>query len=126
MACCGVVLQGKAWQFKEFPFKGAAQGDMVDTFSNIFGAFFYYKDDKVGSRVKGLDQYVCVQFCVLYDTIRAFALSYLAHGRTPRVSFHCCQQCCSLTLVAPLRLSCGQHRRAASSHIAAALTAMLC
>lgn len=49
--CCwsAVVLQGKAWQFKEFPFKGAAQGDMVDTFSNIFGAFFYYKDDKVGS-----------------------------------------------------------------------------
>lgn len=44
-----VLVQGKAWQFKEFPFRGAAQGDMVDTFSNIFGAFFYYKDDKVGA-----------------------------------------------------------------------------
>lgn len=41
-------MQGKPWQFKEFPFKGAEKGDMVETFSNIFGAFFHYKDEKVG------------------------------------------------------------------------------
>lgn len=41
------VRQGKPWQFKEFPFKGADKGDMVETFSNIFGAFFHYKDEKV-------------------------------------------------------------------------------
>lgn len=39
--------QGKPWQFKDFPFKGAAKGDMVDTFSNVFGAFFHYKDEAV-------------------------------------------------------------------------------
>lgn len=42
-SCC----QGKPWQFKDFPFKGADKGDMVETFSNIFGAFFHYKDEKV-------------------------------------------------------------------------------
>lgn len=41
------VVQGKPWQFKEFPYKGADKGDMVETFSNIFGAFFHYKDEKV-------------------------------------------------------------------------------
>lgn len=41
------VEKGKPWQFKEFPFKGADKGDTVETFSNIFGAFFHYKDEKV-------------------------------------------------------------------------------
>lgn len=41
--------QGKAWQFKDFPFKGAAKGDLVETFSNIFGAFFHYRDDAVSA-----------------------------------------------------------------------------
>ncbi len=40
-------FQGKPWQFKEFPFKGADKGDLVETFSNIFGAYFHYKDEKV-------------------------------------------------------------------------------
>lgn len=44
VSCC----QGKPWQFKEFTqFKGADKGDMVETFSNIFGAFFHYKDEQV-------------------------------------------------------------------------------
>jgi hypothetical protein len=40
-------LQGKAWQFKDFPFKGVEKGDLVDTFSKIMGAYFYYSDEKV-------------------------------------------------------------------------------
>jgi hypothetical protein len=45
--CC----QGKPWQFKEFTqFKGADKGDMVETFSNIFGAFFHYKDEQVSQQ----------------------------------------------------------------------------
>lgn len=52
--CCGChCLQGKPWQFKEFPFKGADKGDMVDTFSNIFGAYFHYKGDAVGATARG-------------------------------------------------------------------------
>ena len=46
-AAAAVVFQGKAWQFKDFPYKGAAKGDLVETFSNIFGAYFHYKDDAV-------------------------------------------------------------------------------
>jgi hypothetical protein len=40
-------LQGKAWQFKEFPFKGADKGDVRETFTQLFGAYFYYSDEKV-------------------------------------------------------------------------------
>jgi hypothetical protein len=43
-------LQGKAWQFKGFPFKGADKGEMMETFSQLFGAFFYYSDEQVGAR----------------------------------------------------------------------------
>lgn len=39
--------QGKPWQFKAFPFKGAAKGDMVDTFNHVFGAFLHYSDEEV-------------------------------------------------------------------------------
>jgi hypothetical protein len=47
--CLGAVscLQGKAWQFKEFPFKGADKGDVRETFTQLFGAYFYYSDEKV-------------------------------------------------------------------------------
>jgi hypothetical protein len=50
---CFLCEQGKPWQFKEFPYKGADKGNMVETFSNIFGAFFHYKDEKV----RGLDSW---------------------------------------------------------------------
>ncbi|KAF8059437.1 CDC73 [Scenedesmus sp. PABB004] len=42
-----VILQGKAWQLKEFPFRGAERGELMETFSNLFGAFLHYSDEKV-------------------------------------------------------------------------------
>jgi hypothetical protein len=41
------VLQGKPWQFKDFPYRGADKGELVDTFAHHLGVFFYYKDEKV-------------------------------------------------------------------------------
>jgi hypothetical protein len=38
--------QGKAWQFKDFPFKGANKGDLMETFDAVFGAYFHYSDEK--------------------------------------------------------------------------------
>ena len=38
-----VVVSGAKWQFKEFPFRGADEGDLVDTFNRVRG--FYAKYD---------------------------------------------------------------------------------
>mmetsp|Transcript_5007 Transcript_5007/g.10824 ORF Transcript_5007/g.10824 Transcript_5007/m.10824 type:complete len:494 (-) Transcript_5007:500-1981(-) len=42
-----VVAQGVKWQFKDWPYKGAAEGDLVDTFSKVAGFFVHYSDEKV-------------------------------------------------------------------------------
>jgi parafibromin len=52
MCRCVLLLQGKAWQFKDFPFKGADKGDVRETFSQLFGAYFYYSDEKVNHMVQ--------------------------------------------------------------------------
>lgn len=49
LLCHGDWLQGKAWQFKDFPFKGADKGDVRETLSQLFGAYFYYSDEKVSN-----------------------------------------------------------------------------
>lgn len=48
-----VIVQGKAWQFKDFPFKGADKGELRETFTQLFGAYFYYSDEKVPETVEG-------------------------------------------------------------------------
>lgn len=47
------LLQGKPWQFKDFPYKGAAKGDLMDTFTHLFGAYFHYADEPVSGAQKG-------------------------------------------------------------------------
>lgn len=47
-----VVCSGKAWQFKKWPFKGAAEGNLVDTFSRVLGVFVHYTDEQVDATVK--------------------------------------------------------------------------
>ncbi|KAG1678510.1 hypothetical protein FOA52_014543 [Chlamydomonas sp. UWO 241] len=42
-----VITQGVKWQFKDFPFKGAATGDLADTFKNVCGFYLHYNDEKV-------------------------------------------------------------------------------
>lgn len=49
----GVVCLGKAWQFKQWPHKGAASGDLVDAFQKVCGTYFHYTDEKVDPTVKG-------------------------------------------------------------------------
>ena len=33
----GIQVTGAKWQFKDWPFKGAADGDLVDTFAHVKG-----------------------------------------------------------------------------------------
>eukprot|EP00879_Flechtneria_rotunda_P013823 GHRR01014436.1.p1 GENE.GHRR01014436.1~~GHRR01014436.1.p1 ORF type:complete len:271 (+),score=80.02 GHRR01014436.1:955-1767(+) len=48
-----VIAQGKAWQFKGFPFKGADKGELMETFTHLFGAYFHYNDEPVPENVAG-------------------------------------------------------------------------
>ncbi|GAB4817648.1 hypothetical protein N2152v2_004694 [Parachlorella kessleri] len=48
-----VFCLGKPWQFKKWPFKGAGEGDLVETFSRVRGYFLHYSDEKVDPTVKG-------------------------------------------------------------------------
>lgn len=48
-----VIVQGAKWQFKDWPHKGAAQGEMLDTFSKVAGFYIHFSDDKVPEVVAG-------------------------------------------------------------------------
>ncbi|KAK2077895.1 hypothetical protein QBZ16_003763 [Prototheca wickerhamii] len=47
-----VFCSGKAWQFKKWPFRGAASGDLLDTFQRVLGVYLYFQDQTVESTVK--------------------------------------------------------------------------
>ncbi|KIY94217.1 putative Parafibromin [Monoraphidium neglectum] len=47
-----VIVQGKAWQFKDFPFKGADTGNLVDTFHNVLGIYPHYADERPPDTVR--------------------------------------------------------------------------
>jgi parafibromin len=47
-----VCCLGKAWQFKKWPYRGAASGDMVETFLKVAGVFFHYADEPIDPLVK--------------------------------------------------------------------------
>ena len=42
-----VFCSGKAWQFKTWPFRGAASGDLLDTFQRVLGVYLYFQDQTV-------------------------------------------------------------------------------
>ncbi|KXZ48472.1 hypothetical protein GPECTOR_27g642 [Gonium pectorale] len=42
-----VLVQGAKWQFKDWPHKGAKDGDLVEAFSKVCGFFVHYSDEKV-------------------------------------------------------------------------------
>ncbi len=48
----GVFCLGKPWQFKKFPFTGASNGDLVDTFQRVSGVFLHYSDEPIDAQVK--------------------------------------------------------------------------
>lgn len=48
----GVFCLGKPWQFKKFPFSGAANGDLVDTFQRVCGVYLHYSDEPIDAQVK--------------------------------------------------------------------------
>jgi parafibromin len=48
----GVFCLGKPWQFKKFPFKGASNGDLVDTFQRVSGVYLHYSDEPIDAQVK--------------------------------------------------------------------------
>ncbi|KAK9838857.1 hypothetical protein WJX74_004666 [Apatococcus lobatus] len=54
-----VFVQGKKWQFKGWPFKGAEQGDLVDTFSRILGIHLFFHDEQVDPNVKAWNVKLC-------------------------------------------------------------------
>lgn len=43
----GVIAQGANWQFKDWPFRGADKGDLVDTFNKVCGFYVHFRDEKV-------------------------------------------------------------------------------
>lgn len=47
-----VIVNGAKWQFKGWPFPGVEEGNLVETFKRIKGAFVCYEDDKVPEQVK--------------------------------------------------------------------------
>lgn len=42
-----VFCSGKAWQFKKWPFPGAASGDLLDTFQRMSGAYLHFNDEQI-------------------------------------------------------------------------------
>lgn len=42
-----VISQGVKWQFKDFPFKGADQGNMMETFTRIQGFYFAFNNEEL-------------------------------------------------------------------------------
>jgi parafibromin len=48
----GVFCLGKPWQFKKFPFAGASNGDLVDTFQKVSGVYLHYSDEPIDAQVK--------------------------------------------------------------------------
>ncbi|KDD72479.1 Cdc73 RNA pol II accessory factor, partial [Helicosporidium sp. ATCC 50920] len=47
-----VFCSGKVWQFKQWPYKGAAQGDMVETFHKVCGFYLHFHDEKVDPMIR--------------------------------------------------------------------------
>ena len=47
-----VFVSGKEWQFKDWPFRGADDGDLVDTFQKIRGFYPAYDTDKTLEIIK--------------------------------------------------------------------------
>lgn len=42
-----VVVQGAKWQFREWPHKGAKDGELADVFNKVCGFHLHYMDEKV-------------------------------------------------------------------------------
>ncbi|GMH36728.1 hypothetical protein BSKO_04601 [Bryopsis sp. KO-2023] len=55
-----VVSQGVKWQFKDFPFKGAAKADMIETFTRIQGFYFAFHNEELSPLVKSWNVHTLV------------------------------------------------------------------
>lgn len=42
-----VFCSGKTWQFKKWPFPGASQGDLLDTFQRVLGIYLHFQDEQI-------------------------------------------------------------------------------
>ena len=49
---CAVLVTGKKWQFKDYPFAGVREGNMADLFTNICGFYFHYSNDPIPKEVE--------------------------------------------------------------------------
>lgn len=47
-----VFVQGAKWQFKDWPFRGAEEGDLVDTFNSVDGFYVSWENMAVNETVK--------------------------------------------------------------------------
>ena len=47
-----VVIMGKKWQFKDWPFDGISQGNLVHVFTKLQGFYFHYSKDQVPKEVE--------------------------------------------------------------------------
>lgn len=55
-----VVSQGVKWQFKDFPFKGADTGNMMETFTKIQGFYFAFHNEELSPLVKSWNVHTIV------------------------------------------------------------------
>lgn len=47
-----VIVMGKKWQFKDFPYNGVKDGNLVDLFSAMCGFYFHYSNDPIPKEVE--------------------------------------------------------------------------
>ena len=47
-----VFVSGKTWQFKDWPFKGADEGDLVETFQRVRGFYAQYDTETAADVIK--------------------------------------------------------------------------
>lgn len=55
-----VISQGVKWQFKDFPFKGADQGNMMETFTRIQGFYFAFHNEELTPLVESWNVHTIV------------------------------------------------------------------
>ena len=61
-----VFVSGKAWQFKDWPFKGADEGDLVETFAKVREFYAQYDTETPADVIKAWN----VQTCASRKSVR--------------------------------------------------------
>lgn len=84
-----VLCSGKAWQFKKWPFRGASQGDLLDTFQRVCGFYLHYGDEAIEPAGEGLAERAWLGGDICWGTVSGEDICWgtvpggPGHGPTP-------------------------------------------